>query len=140
MYCAWTVEPCMALDFIITSLTPKTCLPDCIPHFSHESCMKRAPRDHKDQCLPDATYSEVGILPPVQSHWRHEQRCFGIVLPNPSLRREDSYPGARDFCIQQARRSRIIRVHEDTALRTYVCPRSLRWIAQCGSRSFYGSG
>jgi hypothetical protein len=44
MYCAQGVEPCITLNFVITSLTLKTCLPDCLPHSVHESCMKRAPR------------------------------------------------------------------------------------------------
>ena len=73
----------LTLNFVITPLVLKTCLPDCVPHSVHESCMKRAPRAHEELSLTDATCSEAGILPPVQSHWRREQKCFGTDLPNP---------------------------------------------------------
>jgi hypothetical protein len=82
-YCAQGVEPYITLNFVIMSLTLKTCLPDCVPHSVHESRMKRAPRALEDQSLTDATRSEAGILPPVQSHWRREQKCSGTDLPNP---------------------------------------------------------
>ncbi len=111
----------LTLNFVITSLVLQTCLPDCVPHSVHESRMKRAPRAHEELSLTGATCSEAGILPPVRSHWRHERKCFGTDLPNPSSRHEDSYPGARDSCIQRARRSRIIRVQKRIRHRERTC-------------------
>jgi hypothetical protein len=73
----------LALDFVITSLVLKTCLPDCVPHSIHESRMKRAPRVHEELSLTGATCSEAGILPPVRSRWRREKKYFGTDLPNP---------------------------------------------------------
>jgi hypothetical protein len=45
--------------------------------------MKRAPRAHEELRLTGATCTEAGILPPVQSRWRREQKYFGTDLPNP---------------------------------------------------------
>jgi hypothetical protein len=73
----------LTLNFVITSLVLQTCLPDCVPHSVHESRMKRAPRAHEELSLTGATCSEAGILPPVQSRWRRERKCFGTDLPNP---------------------------------------------------------
>ncbi len=34
---------CASLNVVISSLAFETCLPDCIPHSTHESCAKRVP-------------------------------------------------------------------------------------------------
>jgi hypothetical protein len=44
----WDCALYASLNVVISSLMFETCLPDCVPHSTHESCAKRVPRCHKD--------------------------------------------------------------------------------------------